>query len=109
YSLFLLVPPHPPTSTLLPYTTLFRSYKPLYLKILLETFGGYPRQLKRKATEATRRIEDSIQVVQWGEMKPYSKETFSTIQGWMTSHSLLERPITYEQLVNNRPLERLTS
>jgi len=84
-------------------------YKPLYLKILLETFGGYPRQLKRKATEATRRIEDSIQVVQWGEMKPYSKETFSTIQGWMTSHSLLERPITYEQLVNNRPLERLTS
>src|SRR5713226_2849915 len=84
-------------------------YKPLYLKILLETFGGYRKELKRKATEATRRIEDSMQVVQWGEMKPYSKETFSTIQGWMTSHSLLERPITYEQLVNNRPLERLTS
>jgi len=83
-------------------------YKTLYLKILLETFGGYPKQPMKKASEATRRIEDSIQVVQWGEMKPYSKETFSTIQGWMTSHSLLERPITYEQLVNNRPLERLT-
>ena len=84
-------------------------YKPLYMKILLETFGGYPNQLKKKATEAARRIEESIQVVRWGKMKPYSKETFSTIQGWMTSHSLLERQITYEQLVNNRPLERLTS
>jgi len=82
-------------------------YKPLYVRILRETLSGYPPQLRDKALRAAKRVEGRIGVVHWGELKPYSKETFSVIERWMTSHSLLERPITYEQLVNNAPLERV--
>ena len=81
-------------------------YKPLYMKIMYETFSGYPTEQKAKVTAATKIIQDRLEVVRWGELKPYEKETFSTINRWMASHNLLERPITYEQLVNNVPLEK---
>lgn len=84
-----------------------KKYKPLYMSVLRETFAGYPGEERKRVEAATSAIEDRIQVVQWGEMKPYAEDTFSTIRSWMTSHSLLERNITYEQLVDNRPIERI--
>ncbi len=84
-----------------------KKYKPLYMRILRETIEGYPAGLREKALNAVNRTEERIKVVEWGELKPYAKETFSVIEKWMTSHSLLERPVTYEQLVNNAPLERV--
>jgi len=80
-------------------------YKPLYMSVLRETLRGYPPNLEEMAMKATLAAEDSINTVQWGPLKPYEKQTFSTIETWMESHSLLEKPITYEQLVNNRPLQ----
>ncbi|HEV2226180.1 MAG TPA: hypothetical protein VGR56_05170 [Nitrososphaerales archaeon] len=80
-------------------------YKPQYMKVLKETLSGYPDEYKAKALAAAGAVEASVNTVQWGPLKPYAKETFSTIETWMESHSLLEKPITYDQLVNNKPLE----
>jgi hypothetical protein len=80
-------------------------FKPLYMKVLRETLSGYPAEYKSKALGAADAVEASVKTVQWGPLKPYAKETFSTIETWMESHSLLEKPITYDQLVNNRPLQ----
>lgn len=82
-------------------------FKHFYMQILGETFSGYPRGEFSKVTAATLAAERRIRPVEWGALKPYSEETFSTIKGWMTSHSLLESGITYGQLVDNRPIERL--
>lgn len=79
-------------------------YKPFYMRILRETFADYPEPLKSRVLAATAKVEPLIRPVQWGELKPYAKETFSQIERWMTAHSLLERPVTYEQLVNGAPL-----
>ncbi|MDA4127077.1 MAG: hypothetical protein OK452_07725 [Thaumarchaeota archaeon] len=84
-------------------------YKPLYMKVLRETLSGYPNEYKSKALAAAAAVETSVKTVQWGPLKPYAKETFSTIETWMESHSLLEKPISYEQLVNNRPLQEALS
>ena len=84
-------------------------FKPFYLQILRGTFEGYPARLAERVSKATRKAEGRINVVQWGDLKPYSEGTFSTIKGWMTSHSLLENNITYGQLVNNTPLQHLLS
>jgi len=80
-------------------------YTPLYMRILRETFADYPEPLKARVKAATDKVEPLVTPVQWGELKPYAKETFSQIEKWMTAHSLLERPVSYEQLVNNSPLE----
>jgi len=80
-------------------------YKPLYMKVLRETLGGYPNEFKAKALAAAAAVESSVKTVQWGPLKPYAKETFSTIDTWMEGHDLLAKPITYDQLVNNRPLQ----
>jgi NitT/TauT family transport system substrate-binding protein len=84
-------------------------FKEFYLEILRGTFEGYPEDLLKKTVQATQVAQPRIQAVQWGELKPYSEETFSTIKGWMTSHSLLESNITYGQLVNNGPIQHLQS
>lgn len=84
-------------------------FKPFYLQILRQTFDGYPAGLHKRTLSATKSAQARINVVQWGDLKPYSEETFSTIKGWMTSHSLLESKVTYGQLVNNAPLEHLLS
>ncbi|HXW36355.1 MAG TPA: hypothetical protein VEJ36_00385 [Nitrososphaerales archaeon] len=81
-------------------------FKPLYVRILNETFSGYPDALRQRTLAASKSAEGSFGVVQWGDLKPYSEETFSTIKNWMTSHSLLEKQVSYEQLVNNAPLEK---
>lgn len=80
-------------------------YKPLYMRILRETLADYPEPLKSSVLAATARVEPMIKPVQWGELKPYAKETFAQIESWMTEHSLLEKPVSYEQLVNNSPLQ----
>lgn len=82
-------------------------YKPFYLQILRETYAGYPPALHSRVIKATTSAERRIEAVRWGDLKPYSEDTFSTIKGWMTSHSLLESTVSYGQLVNNRPLESL--
>jgi len=82
-------------------------FKPFYLQILRETFGGYPSSQLTRVLRATESAEGRINVVQWGDLKPYAEGTFSTIKGWMTSHNLLESNITYGQLVNNSPLEHI--
>jgi len=82
-------------------------YKPLYLKILAQTFEGYPQPQKSMVEAAAKKAESRIDVVRWTALKPYAEETFSTINRWMSSHNLLEHPITYEQLVNNAPLEKV--
>ncbi len=84
-------------------------FKAFYLQILRQTFGGYPAGQLKKTLKATQSAEPRISVVQWGDLKPYSEGTFNTIKGWMTSHSLLESNITYGQLVNSAPLERMLS
>ncbi len=84
-------------------------YRPLYLKVLKETLEDYPRPQKTEALKAVKKLENLVPVVQWGELKPYAKETFDTIEKWMTSHSLLESDISYESLVNNRPLNKMIS
>ncbi len=85
-------------------------FKPLYLKVLRETFSEYPPEKRDRALAATKAVEGRIKPVQWSELKPYAEETFATIETWLESHSLLEQPVTYEQLVNNAPLEKaLTS
>ncbi len=80
-------------------------FKPFYLQILRETFEGFPQSFKGRLLGATGAAESRINVVQWGGLKPYSEGTFSTIKGWMTSHSLLDSDVTYGRLVNNAPLE----
>lgn len=80
-------------------------YKPLYMRILRETFADYPEPTKSRVLAATAKVESMVKTVQWGELKPYAKETFSQIEGWMTAHSLLEKPVSYEQLVDNSPLQ----
>ena len=82
-------------------------FKPFYLQILRETFEGYPSSQLTRVLRATESAEGRINVVQWGDLKPYAEGTFSTIKGWMTSHNLLESNITYGQLVNNSPLEHI--
>jgi NitT/TauT family transport system substrate-binding protein len=84
-------------------------FKPFYLDILRQTFEGYPATISENVAQAVKAAEGRINVVEWGELKPYSEGTFSTIKGWMTSHSLLESNVTYGQLVNNEPLEHLLS
>ena len=84
-------------------------FKEFYLGILRETLEGYPSGQHELALRAVKAAEGRISVVQWGDLKPYSEGTFSTIKGWMTSHSLLESEVTYGQLVNNAPLEHLLS
>jgi len=86
-----------------------QKFKPFYMEILRETFVGYPAAEMARVDRATKAAESRIRPVEWGALKPYSEDTFSTIKGWMTSHSLLESGITYGQLVNNRPIERLLS
>jgi NitT/TauT family transport system substrate-binding protein len=84
-------------------------FKGFYMQILRQTFEGYPEPQLGQVLAATGRAEPRIKAVQWGSLKPYSEDTFSTIKGWMTSHSLLETGISYGQLVNNRPLEKIVS
>jgi len=84
-------------------------FKPFYMEILRQTLQGYPQPLLDQVSRATEAAEKRISPVVWGDLKPYSEDTFSTIKGWMTSHSLLEGSISYGQLVNNRPLENLLS
>ncbi len=86
-----------------------KEFKPFYLEILRQTFEGYPTALLPRVLKATSLAEGRIQAVQWGDLKPYAEDTFSTIKSWMTSHSLLESGVSYSQLVNNRPLESVLS
>ncbi len=82
-------------------------FKPLYLKVLYQTLSGFPPKEREKVMKAAKAIENQISVVQWGDLKPYSEDTFSTIRTWMTGHRLLEKEITYQQLVDNRPIQRI--
>lgn len=84
-------------------------YRPLYLKVLRETLRGYPVKYKTAALKSVRKLEKQLPVVQWSELKPYAKETFDTIEKWMTSHSLLESDVSYDSLVNNQPIRNLIS
>ena len=84
-------------------------YRPLYLKILKQTLEDYPSPQRTEALKAVKKLQNLVPVVQWGELKPYAEETFNTIEKWMTSHSLLESDISYEALVNNRPLSKMIS
>lgn len=84
-------------------------FRPLYLKVLRETLKEYPPKLRTEALKAAKKLEKQLPVVQWSELKPYAKETFDTIEKWMTSHSLLESDVSYESLVNNQPLSKLVT
>ena len=84
-------------------------FKEFYIQILRKTLDGYPPALHTRAIKAVKTAEPRIEAVRWGSLKPYSEGTFSTIKGWMTSHSLLESEVSYSQLVNNTPLEHLLS
>lgn len=84
-------------------------YRPLYLKVLRETLKAYPSSKRTEAMKSVKKLEKQLPVVQWSELKPYAKETFDTIEKWMTSHSLLESTVSYESLVNNEPLINLIS
>ena len=82
-------------------------FRPLYLKVLRETLKGYPPKYRAQALAATKKLQKQLPVVQWSELAPYAKETFDTIEKWMTSHSLLESAISYDSIVNNQPLNKL--
>ncbi len=84
-------------------------FKPFYLQILDDTLQGYPAKHAESVARAAKAAEERINVVQWGNLKPYSDGTFNTIKRWMTSHSLLESEVSYGQLVNNAPLQHLLS
>lgn len=84
-------------------------YRNLYLKVLRETLRGFPIAQRTEASNSVKKLDKQLPVVQWSELKPYAKETFDTIEKWMTSHSLLESDISYESIVNNNPLNKLIS
>ncbi|MFQ6011988.1 MAG: hypothetical protein ACE5KG_07430, partial [Nitrososphaerales archaeon] len=82
-------------------------YRQLYVKVLKETFDGYPDSLRQRIYVQIHKMYKDLPITVWSRLSEYPKESFDSLKVWMQKHNLVDSPVEYDQVVYVEPLTRI--